>query len=169
MVLRAAERGIGGRLVEVGGVGMALGARKQRRDYRTVVMLGDGELNEGQVWEAAMSAAHFGLGNLVALVDLNGYSLDGPVSEVMGIEPVAAKWQAFGFETHEFDGHDVEAVVGAFDGLPDPGGDRPVCLLARTRKGKGVPFMEQSPDWHLGYLGERDREIAVAAIQERMR
>jgi transketolase len=151
------------------GVGMALAARKQGRDYRTVVMLGDGELNEGQVWEAAMSAAHFGLGNIVALVDLNGYSLDGAVSEVMGIEPVAAKFEAFGFDTHEFDGHDVAAVVEAFDRLPDVDTQRPVALLARTMKGKGVPFMEASPDWHLGYLGERDREIAVAAIQERMR
>jgi transketolase len=151
------------------GAGMALAARKQGRDYRTVVMLGDGELNEGQVWEAAMAAAHFKLGNLVAIVDLNGYSLDGPVSEVMGIEPVAAKWEAFGWTTREIDGHDVAAVVRALDELPPTESETPFCLLARTQKGKGVPFMESSPDWHLGYLGEKDRALAVAAIEERLR
>lgn len=151
------------------GLGMALAARKQDRDYRTVVMLGDGELNEGQIWEATMAAAHFGLGNLVAVVDLNGYSLDGPVSEVMGIEPVAAKFEAFGWATREIDGHDVEQVRDALDALPPTDGDTPFCLLARTQKGKGVPFMEHSPDWHLGYLGESDKERAIAAIEGRLR
>jgi transketolase len=151
------------------GVGMALAGRKQGRDFRTVVMLGDGELNEGQIWEAAMSASHFGLGNLVVIIDLNGYCLDGAVSDVMGIEPVAEKWEAFGWSTREIDGHDVDQVVDALDALPPTDGSKPHCVLARTMKGKGVPFMEQSPDWHLGYLGERDRAIAVSAIEERLR
>jgi transketolase len=150
------------------GVGMAVAGRKQGRDYRVVVMLGDGELNEGQVWEAAMSAAHFGLGNLVALVDLNGMSLDGTVSEVMGIEPVAAKWEAFGWRVVEIDGHDMAKVVDVLDGLPDTGSDRPTCVVAHTLKGKGVPFMELSRDWHLGFLAGEDKAVAIAAIKERM-
>jgi transketolase len=150
------------------GAGMAYAARLTRRDFRTFVLLGDGELNEGQVWEAAMAAAHFGLGNLVAIVDLNGMSLDGRVQDVMGIEPVAAKWEAFGWRTIELDGHDMEQVVAHLDGLPPTDSDRPTCLLARTQKGKGVPFMEHSAGWHLGFLGPRDKEVAVAAIKERM-
>jgi transketolase len=151
------------------GVGMAIAARKRGQDYRTIVMLGDGEMNEGQVWEAAMAAGHFGLGNLVALVDLNGYSLDGPVSDVMGIEPIADKWEAFGWSTVEIDGHDVEAVTAALDEMPPTETDKPHCILARTMKGKGVPFMEGSPDWHLGYLGENDKRIAIEAIEARIK
>jgi transketolase len=150
------------------GVGMAKAARLDGRDYRTFVLLGDGELNEGQVWEAAMSAAHYRLGNLVAIVDLNGMSLDGPVAEVMGIEPVADKWRAFGWRTVEIDGHDIAQVVEALDGLPATDDDTPTCLLARTRKGKGVPFMERSAGWHLGFLGPADRAAAEAAIREQM-
>ena len=150
------------------GVGMALGGRRQDRDFRVVVLLGDGELHEGQVWEATLSAAHFGLGNLVAIIDLNGMTLDGPTAEVMGIEPVAAKFEAFGWRTREFDGHNVEQILAEFDDLPPPGDNKPTCLLARTQKGKGVPFMETSPDWHLGFLGDKDRELAIAAIKERM-
>jgi transketolase len=151
------------------GVGMSIAARKRGQDYRTVVMLGDGEMNEGQVWEAAMAASHFELGNLVALVDLNGYSLDGPVSDVMGIEPIADKWRAFGWSTVEIDGHDVEAVTGALDAMPATSSEKPHCILARTMKGKGVPFMEGSPDWHLGYLGENDKRIAIDAIEARIK
>src|SRR3954453_13211726 len=150
------------------GVGMAYAGRLSRRDYRTVVMIGDGELNEGQIWEATVPAPHLKLGNLVVIVDLNGMSLDGEVQDVMGIEPVAAKFEAFGWRTHEFDGHDVEAVVAALDGLPRTDSAQPTCLLARTQKGKGVPFMEVSPAWILGFLGELDKNVAVAAIKERM-
>jgi transketolase len=150
------------------GVGMAKAARITGRDHRTVVMLGDGELNEGQVWEAFMAAAHYRLGNLVAVIDLNGMSLDGRVSEVMGIEPVAAKVEAFGWRAVEIDGHDIDAVIAAFDALPDTSSQQPTCVLARTVKGKGVPFMEDSPYWHLGYLGEQDKKIAVEAIERRM-
>lgn len=151
------------------GAGMAIAARKRKQDYRTVVMLGDGEMNEGQVWEAAMSASHFALGNLTVVVDLNGYSLDGPVSDVMGIEPIADKWEAFGWKTVEIDGHDVEAVAATFDALPPVDSEVPQCILARTMKGKGVPFMEGSPDWHLGYLGENDKRVAIEAIEARIK
>ncbi len=149
--------------------GMALAERHAGRDTRTWVMIGDGELHEGQVWEAAMSAAHFELGNLVAIVDLNGWTLDGRTEQVMGIEPVAEKLRSFGWATDEFDGHDVDAVMAAFDAVPDTAAKRPTALLARTSKGHGVSFMDESPAWHLGYLGPRDRERAVAEVKERMR
>lgn len=150
------------------GVGMALAARREGRDNRVVVMLGDGEMNEGQIWEAAMSAAHFDLGNLVMIIDENRMSLDGLVSDVMAIEPLQNKLEAFGWDVTHVDGHDVEAVRRSLDGLPDPGAERPTCLIAHTMKGKGVSFMELSEAWHLGYLGPKDRERAVTEIRARM-
>lgn len=150
------------------GVGMALAARREGRDNRVIVMLGDGEMNEGQIWEAAMSAAHFDLGNLVTIIDENRMSLDGLVSDVMGIEPLEHKLEAFGWGVTHVDGHDVEAVRRSVEQLPDPGSDRPTCLVAHTMKGKGVSFMELSEAWHLGYLGPKDRERAVTEIRARM-
>jgi transketolase len=151
------------------GVGMALAARQQRRDYRTTVMLGDAELNEGQVWEAAMSASHFDLGNLVAIVDRNRMGLDGETEEVMGVEPIAEKWRAFGWRVVEVDGHDVGRLCEAFDALPDTASGSPTCLIAQTRKGAGVSFMDLSLHWHLGFLGPRDRDRAEAELLARMR
>lgn len=148
------------------GVGMALAARMRRKDYLTWVMIGDGELNEGQVWEAAMSAAHYKLDNLIAIVDANGMGLDGPIEEIMNIEPVAAKFAAFGWSVEEIDGHDVEAVQAAFARAQQA--DRPHLVIARTLKGKGVRFMEESPFWHLGYLGPDDKAIAIKEIEARM-
>ena len=148
------------------GVGMALAARLQKRDFLVWVMLGDGELNEGQVWEAAMSAAQFGLDNLIVIVDANGMGLDGPIEEVMGIEPVAAKFEAFGWSTAEIDGHDVSAVVAAFAAAQSAKG--PHAIIARTKKGKGVSFMETTPHWHLGFLGPADKALAIAEIAARI-
>jgi transketolase len=147
------------------GVGMGLAARMQRRDYLTWVMLGDAELNEGQVWEAAMAAGQYGLTNLIAIVDANGMGLDGDIEDVMGIEPVAAKFEAFGWSSIEIDGHDVNAVALAFDAAQHA--DRPHVIIARTTKGKGVRFMETSPHWHLGFLGPQDKAVAVAEIEAR--
>jgi len=148
------------------GVGMALAARARRSDARVWALLGDQELNEGQIWEAAMAAAHFGLDNLTAIVDANGWGLDGRVGEVMSIEPVAGKFAAFGWDTVDIDGHDVAAVVEACTRPAEPG--RPRMILAHTLKGKGVSFMEQTPFWHLGYLGPLDRDAAISEIKQRM-
>ncbi|MDO9377461.1 MAG: transketolase [Nocardioidaceae bacterium] len=150
------------------GVGMALAARKQCRDFRTVVMIGDGELNEGQVWEAAMSAAAFDLGNLTVIVDENQMCLDGSVSAVMPVEPIVDKWRAFGWAVTEIDGHDPSSVIEALDALPATDSSVPTCVLAHTRKGAGVSFMDLSLHWHLGYLGEVDRADAEAEITARM-
>jgi len=148
------------------GVGMALAARAQGSDALVWVMLGDQELNEGQIWEAAMAAAHYHLDNLIAIVDANGWGLDGEVGTVMSIEPVRAKFDAFGWSTDEVDGHDMEAVDDAFGRAQRAG--RPHMILARTLKGKGVSFMEQTPFWHLGFLGPEDMKAAMAEIEARM-
>ncbi|WP_322761088.1 transketolase [Frankia sp. Cr2] len=150
------------------GLGMALAARLSGRGYRTYVVLGDGELHEGQVYEAMMAASHFRLGNLVAVVDANGSCLDGPTSQVMNVEPIAGRFDAFGWRTVELDGHDVEALVTAFATLPPPTDDQPTCVVARTVKGMGVSFMESAEEWHLGFLGPADRERAEQEIRERL-
>jgi transketolase len=129
------------------GVGMALGLRLDGRDSRVVVMLGDGELDEGQVWEAAMAAAKFRLGNLVAIVDYNNLQLDGSCDQIMPLEPLAAKWEAFNWHVVQIDGNDMGVVV---DSLAEAlsGHDRPTVIIAHTIKGKGVSYMEGKCDWH---------------------
>ena len=147
------------------GVGMALAARVTGRDYRVYVLLGDGEMDEGQVWEAAMSAAHFDLGNLIAIVDRNRVSVDGETSEVMDIEPLPDKWAAFGWRVREVDGHDLEALLRLFNGLPDPASNQPTVIIAHTVAGKGVSFMENRFEWHLGYLAPDDQAQALAELE----
>jgi transketolase len=152
------------------GVGMALAGRLHGRDYRTFVITGDGELQEGQVWEAAMAASHYHLSNLVAIVDANGFSGGGPTSEAMNIEPLTARFESFGWNVAEVDGHDVEALTGALDALPAAGAEAPTCLIARTQKGKGVAMMERSPQaWHLGFLPAEQRDEALREIEARLR
>jgi len=151
------------------GVGMALAARLSGRDYRTFVLTGDGELQEGQVWEAAMAASHYQLGGLVAIIDANGFSGSGPTSGAMNIEPLAQRFAAFGWLTHEIDGHDVSALLRTFDDLPAPDSRQPVCVIARTRKGRGAAMFEQAPQtWHLGLLSPEQQAEVLAEIQARM-
>lgn len=151
------------------GVGMCLASRFREGNDRTFVLLGDGELHEGQVWEAVMSASHYRLGNLVAIVDANGSSADGPTSDVMNIEPIAGRFEAFGWRAVEIDGHDVASIIEVMDALPDPATTVPTVIVARTLKGKGVSFMEASPrEWHLGFLGPEDRQRAEQEIRSRM-
>ena len=129
------------------GLGMALGARLDGRASRTYVMVGDGEIQEGQIWEAAMSAAFHKADNLVVIVDYNHIQLDGFVKDIMEVEPLADKWRAFGWEVIEIDGHDAAAVRGAFARAAATKG-KPSCVLAHTVKGKGVSFMENNPKFH---------------------
>ncbi len=146
-------------------VGMALGARLKNSPARVVCMMGDGEQNEGQIWEAAMSAAHWNLDNLVGIVDINGAGSDGVAQETMRSEPLAAKWDAFGWNVITLrDGHDLDAVQDGLNrALNDPNG-KPTCVLAYTIAGKGVSFMENTWQWHLGFLGPADLERAYAEI-----
>ena len=128
-------------------VGTALAANIDKKDYRMYVMLGDGECDEGQVWEAAMAASHYKLGNLTAFVDRNRIQNDRFTSEVMELEPLAAKWRAFGWRVLEIDGHDFGQILDSIVKAQRTRG-RPTVIIARTVKGKGVSFMENNPDFH---------------------
>ena len=148
------------------GLGMVLGARLTGRDFKVFVLLGDGELHEGQVWEAAMSASHYKASNLIAIVDRNQYSLDGRVEDVVSVEPLVEKWEAFGWETHEVDGHDVEALLGKLRSVRrDEDRQRPAVIIAHTVKGKGVSFMESEMGWHLGWLQSEDEKDVLEELR----
>ncbi|MBT9136589.1 MAG: Transketolase 2 [Firmicutes bacterium] len=125
--------------------GLALGLRLQRKENRVFVILGDGELQEGQIWEAALTAAHYKLNNLTAVIDNNGLQIDGLTADVKSLQPLAEKWQAFGWQTVTVDGHSYHDLYRGFRTVRD---ERPLVIIARTVKGKGVPYMEHVADWH---------------------
>jgi transketolase len=129
------------------GLGMALAARLDNSPTRVFILLGDGEIQEGQIWEAAMFAAFHKVDNLVCIVDYNKIQLDGWVKDIMDLEPLADKWRAFGWHTLELDGHDVDAVRSAYANAAETKG-KPTVLIANTIKGKGVSFMENNPKYH---------------------
>ena len=128
-------------------VGMALGAKKQNKKWRTFVVTGDGELEEGTNWEAAMSASFYKLGNLTIIVDNNKLQLADFVSKTMEIEPLDKKFEAFGFDVHKVPGNDPDSLASCLDSL-DYSGEKPHCILAQTTKGSGVSFMENIAEWH---------------------
>lgn len=146
------------------GVGMALAGRMQGLDFRTFVMLGDGELSEGQIWEAANSAGHYKLGNLVAIVDRNGLSIDGHTEDVMSVEPLDARFAAFGWGVNRIDGHDLQAIRDAFGALTRADRGKPQVIIADTVKGRGVSRMEMSLDWHVGNLVGEDYDDVMAEL-----
>ncbi|MDP7506341.1 MAG: transketolase [Candidatus Woesearchaeota archaeon] len=130
--------------------GIALAARldnKDYKDYKVYILLGDGESQEGQVWEAAMTSAHYKLNNLIAILDHNGLQIDGKTEEVMDVNPVIDKWKAFGWHVIEIDGHDYNQIIDALNSA-DAIKDKPVMIIANTIKGKGVSFMENNVGWH---------------------
>lgn len=145
-------------------LGMALGTRLDQRKSRIYVLLGDGEVQEGQVWEAAMAAAHYKLDNLTAILDYNGLQIDGAVSEVMSVEPLADKWRAFGWEVLETDGHDFIGISEAIEQAKKIKG-RPTIIIAKTIKGKGVSFMENEADWHGSAPNQEQVEQALKELQ----
>jgi transketolase len=142
--------------------GMALAGRRDGAGYRVYALLSDGECDEGSTWEAALFAPHHRLGNLTTIVDYNKIQSLGPVSEVLNLEPLAAKWRAFGWETREIDGHDLIAIEGALC-EPAADSDRPICVVAHTVKGKGVSFMENRLEWH--YRSPKSDELARALVE----
>jgi transketolase len=149
------------------GAGMAEALRLQGRDNRVVVLVGDGELNEGQNWEAIAYASARRLSNLLALVDVNGVCVNGRVEHGVGMEPLVDKWQAFGWQVIDIDGHDFEAIGDAlsrYDRSRAGGDSPPTVVIARTVSAKGVPFIEDDAEWHIGYLAGEDRERAVGLI-----
>jgi len=145
------------------GVGMSLGARLAKKTWRTYVLLGDGELQEGQVWEAAMAASRFRLENLVAIVDRNGVQLDGRVEEIMPLGDLAGKLKAFGWNTIEADGHDPAELISALR-LAEAHKCGPSAVIANTVKGKGVSFMEGRHEWHGKPLETEDLDTALAEL-----
>ena len=146
-------------------LGMTLAARVQGRSYRSYVILGDGELCEGQVWEAAMAAGHYRAGSLVAIVDRNQLSIDGPTESIMGVEPLDEKFRAFRWRVQRIDGHDFDAILDAFAGLAaDPHG-QPQMIIADTVKGRGVQRMELDTNWHVGNLVGADYDDVLTEIE----
>ena len=146
-------------------VGMALAGRVQGRGNRVYCMIGDGELHEGQVWEAAMAASHFGLASVVGIIDRNGLCIDGHTEDIMSVEPIEDRFRGFGWETTRIDGHDFGAILAAFDGLPPPGEGKPRLIVADTVKGRGVGMMEGNLNWHVVNLVGRDYDAVVAEIK----
>ena len=127
--------------------GIALGLKLQKKSARVFCLMGDGEIQEGQVWETAMSAPKFKLGNLVVFIDNNNGQIDGHVEQVMDLRPLADKWRAFRWAVHEIDGHNFDQIITALESARNES-ERPTCIVAKTVKGKGVSFMENNIDWH---------------------
>lgn len=153
-------------------LGLALGARKQKKSWRTFVMVGDGELNEGTNWEAIMAAGHFQLGNLVCIVDKNKLQMTGSTSEVMDHGNLAARISAFGWDVIEIDGNDMYSCCAALDSLPPSDSyvrRKPIFIIANTIKGKGVDFMEGNVKWHGGGIAKEQLEQALISIEKSRR
>ena len=154
-------------------VGLALGARYSKASWKTIVMFGDGELNEGTNWEALMAGGHYKLGNLVAILDKNSVQMTGPTSQVMNIDPVKDKVEAFGWECIEIeDGNDMLQVLEALNKIPDCGPDelrKPTFIISNTVKGKGVNFMENNYKWHGGGIAKEQLDEALADVRRNRR
>lgn len=149
-------------------VGMALAGRLDGRDYRVYALLGDGELAEGQVWEAMMSAAKYGLDNLCACVDVNGLQIDGRTCDVMPTEPLDKKFEAFGWHVIQIDGHNYEEIEAAYKEAAETKG-KPTMILAHTCKGKGVSFMEDDAGWHGKAPSDEQYEQAKAELTAKLK
>lgn len=153
------------------GCGMAEAVRLQGHDSRVYIMLGDGELNEGQIWEAAAYAGQRGLDNLVVIVDVNAVCVDGPTADVVSMEAIEDKFSAFGWNAERIDGHDLNALTERFDAAAERqanGAGTPTVLVADTIVGRGVSFIEGMAEWHVGYFGPKDRaraEIDINAMR----
>ena len=146
-------------------VGMALSAKMDGKDFRVYTLLGDGELEEGQVWEASMFAGHRKLDNLVVIVDNNGLQIDGPVAEVCSPYPIDKKFEAFNFHVINVDAHDFDAIRAAFKEARETKG-MPTAIIAHSLKGKGVSFMEGSVDWHGKAPGDEQYAVAMADLEK---
>ena len=148
-------------------VGMALMAKMDKKDLRVYTLLGDGEIQEGQVWEAMMAAKHYGLDNLCVIIDNNGLQIDGAIEKVMSPYPIAEKLQAFGFETMEIDGHDFDQIEAAFAKARETK-DVPFGIIMKTVKGKDISYMENNPDWHGKAPNDAEFEIAMTELKARL-
>lgn len=145
-------------------VGMAIAGKLDKKDYRVYCLLGDGEIEEGEVWEAAMSAAKYKLDNLCAIVDNNNLQIDGTIEEVMSLYPIDEKFKSFGFQIINIDGHNIEEIKSAFEVAKNVK-EKPVCIIAKTIKGKGVSFMENKVEWHGKAPNEEQYKIAIEELK----
>jgi transketolase len=134
--------------------GMATALKKKNSPSRVFVVIGDGEQQEGSIWEAAMLARQYKLGNIAAFVDKNGLSFDGKISDLMSVEPLADKWKSFGWNVFEVDGHDMGQLIDTVDALPPVKSDIPTVVIGKTVKGHGISFMENVPAWHAGQIAD---------------
>ncbi len=146
-------------------LGMSLAAKLDKKDYRVYCLMGDGEIQEGNIWEAAMAAAHYKCDNLCAILDYNGFQIDGRVSQVMGIEPLVDKWRSFGWNCIEIDGHNMASIHKAFDAAKKFKG-KPSIIIAKTIKGKGVSFMENVVDFHGRAPSKDETDIAIKELKK---
>ena len=148
------------------GVGIAEGLRRRGTDQRVFAIVGDGELNEGPIWEGMLFASHNGLSNLTMIVDANGFQAMGRTDEVIKLGSIRDKLESFGFEAVEVDGHDQTALDATIRRLIAGDGARPTAIVAKTTKGKGVPFMEHDNQWHYRHLSAQDYEASIKALRE---
>jgi len=146
-------------------VGRAIGSKLKNDKRRFYVIIGDGESQEGQIWEAIMSAPKFKLNNLVAIVDYNKFQNDGPVNETMSLVPLVDKWESFGWHTQEINGHDIKQILHAFDVAKNEK-NKPCCIIANTVKGKGVSFMENNMVWHSKAMNEDEYRQAIDELKK---
>ena len=148
------------------GSGIAEGLfRKNNRKSRVYVVMGDGEQCEGSIWEAAMNAVHYKLGNLIGIIDCNGLASDGRIDELTALNDVAQKYKVFGWRVVEINGHDIEAIKNAFDELPPADSERPTAIICHTVKGHGVSFMENNVSWHAGKMNTLQYEKAMKELK----
>ena len=147
-------------------VGMAMSGKQRKQGHRVYCLMGDGETCEGSVWEAAMAASSYKLGNLVAIIDRNGQLMTSFSEDLVTLEPYADKWRSFGWNVLECDGHDMASLISAIDSLPASDSDKPTAMVCKTVKGKGVSFMERNLGWHAGSLSEEDMQRALDEISK---
>lgn len=145
--------------------GMAMAGKLDGKDYRVYCLMGDGEIEEGQIWEAAMTASHYQLDNLCAIVDFNNLQIDGKVTDVMNVTPIDEKFKSFGFHVINIDGNDIDEILNALEKARNMKG-RPTAIIAKTVKGKGVSFMENQAGWHGKAPNEEEYKIAIQELQQ---
>ncbi|MDR0833023.1 MAG: transketolase [Candidatus Symbiothrix sp.] len=149
------------------GAGMAMAAKMDKKSYKTYVLMGDGEQGEGSIYEAAMAASHYKLDNLVAIIDRNYLQISGNTENVMSLDPMKERWEAFGWQVIEIDGNSIEQLTNTFDGLSFDN-EKPKLIIARTTKGKGVSYMENVAKWHHGVPTEEQYQQAMQEIEKRI-
>lgn len=149
------------------GVGMSIAAKMDKKDYKTYVLMGDGEQGEGSIYEAAMAASHYKLDNLVAIIDRNHLQISGNTENVMSLDSIRDRWTAFGWDVKEMNGDEIEDIVATFNGI-DYSNNRPHLLISNTTKGKGVSYMENVAKWHHGVPSAEQYETAIKEISERI-